>query len=72
MAHMVCMVQPWAEGRLDVLILKCIFFNVVLMFQTTLPTAAGTNCHDIQGCPEQFGPNYRLDNCWNFKETHPV
>jgi hypothetical protein len=46
------MVQPWAEGRLDVMILKYVFFNVVLMSQTTVPTAAGTNCHDIQGCPE--------------------
>jgi hypothetical protein len=52
---MVCMVQPWAEGRLDVMTVKYILVNVVLMFQTTLPTAAGTNCHDIQGCPELQG-----------------
>jgi hypothetical protein len=48
---MVCMVQPWAEGRLVVIILKYVISNVVLMSQTTVSTAAGTNCHDIRGCP---------------------
>jgi hypothetical protein len=54
---MVCMVQPWAEGRLVVIILKYVISNVVLMSQTTVSTAAGTNCHDIRGCPY-----YRLDD----------